>query len=213
MDETPFQTEHFQREDEDDDALFYLPPRLLAHIDDEAIAAVGRAYAELLPRGGSILDLMSSYLSHMPDEVAPARLAGLGMNEAELRANSQLTEYVVHDLNRDPVLPYGDGEFDGAVVTVSAQYLTNPVEVFRDVARVLRPNAPFVVTYSNRMFPTKAVRIWRMLDDRDRASLIGAYFKHSRAFGEVKARDYSSGRGDPLFAVWAHARLDEGLSP
>ena len=108
-------------------------------------------------------------------------------------------------------MPYGDGEFDGAVVTVSVQYMTRPVEIFRDVARVLRPGAPFVVTYSNRMFPTKAVRIWRSLDDRDRATLIATYFKHAGGFGDVQARD-CSGRGDPLYAVWAHT-IGPLLSP
>lgn len=207
-DAAPFLPEHFEREDEADDSIFYTPPRLLAHIDDEAIAAVGRAYRELLPAGGAILDLMSSYLSHMPPELECARVAGLGMNAAELAANRQLTDFSVHDLNREPRLPYGHDEFDGAVITVSVQYLTQPIEVFRDVARVLRPGAPLVVTYSNRMFPTKAVRIWRMLDDREHASLIATYFKRSGRFGDVSAREYSSGRGDPLFAVWAHARLD-----
>lgn len=203
---TAFLPEHFEREDEGDDSIFYTLPRLVAHIDDEAMAAAGRVYQELLPIGGELLDLMSSYLSHMPAGLNYTRLAGLGMNQGELAANRQLTDFAVHDLNRKPRLPYGDAEFDGAVITVSVQYLTQPVEVFRDVARVLRPGGPLVVTYSNRMFPTKAVRIWRMLDDREHASLIAVYFKHSGGFGEVSARDYSSGRGDPLFAVWAHTR-------
>lgn len=205
-DAAPFQPEHFEREDQDVDSIFYAPPRLLAHIDNEAIAAVGRAYQDLLPAGGALLDLMSSYLSHIPRSLEYTRLAGLGMNAAELSANRQLTEFVVHDLNRDPRLPYDDDEFDGAVIAVSVQYLTQPVEVFRDVARVLRPGGPLVVVYSNRMFPTKAVRVWRMLGDRERASLIATYFKHSGGFGDVSARDYSTGRGDPLFVVWAHTR-------
>lgn len=199
--ESPFLPEHFEREDPSPDGDFYTLPRLVAHIDDGAIAAAGRAYADLLPAGGAILDLMSSYLSHLPPGLDLSRLAGLGMNESELRANAQLTDFVTHDLNADPHLPYADGEFDGAIVTVSVQYLTKPVEVFRDVARVLRPGSPFVVTYSNRLFPTKAVRIWRLLDDRERASLVGSYFKHSGAFGPPAARDYSTPGGDPLFAV------------
>jgi SAM-dependent methyltransferase len=208
MSASPFLPEHFERDDESPDGVFYTPPRLVAHIDDEAIAAAGRAYLDLLPPNADLLDLMSSYLSHVPPTLQPARLAGLGMNDAELRANEQLTDYIIHDLNRDPHLPYDDATFAGAVITVSVQYLTQPVDVFRDIARVLRSAAPLVVTYSNRMFPTKAIRIWRMLDDRDRASLIAAYFTHSGAFGDVKARDYGTGRGDPLFAVWAHSRLD-----
>jgi hypothetical protein len=85
--------------------------------------------------------------------------------------------------------------------------MTRPVDSFRDVARVLRPGAPFILTYSNRMFPTKAVRIWRALDDRQRALLIRAYFREAGGFGEVTAEDRSIDSGsynDPLFAVWAH---------
>jgi SAM-dependent methyltransferase len=206
MEQSPFRAEHFRRIDESPDPLFYGPPRLLVHIDDGAIAATGEIYRELLPENGSVLDLMSSYRSHMPADLRLMRLAGLGLNADELSNNPQLTDYVVHDLNADPRLPYDDGEFDGVVLTVSVQYLTRPVEVFQDVARVLRPESPFIVTYSNRMFPTKAVEIWRGLDDRDRASLIATYFKHAGRFGGVQARDCrpSAHPGeDPLFAVWA----------
>ncbi len=209
MDEaSPFKPEHFAREDEAADAVFYAAPRLAAHIDDRAIEAARRAYGELLPKGGAFLDLMSSYRSHMPPELAWTRLAGLGMNEVELRENGQLTERIVHDLNADPRIPCDDETFDGAVVTVSVQYMTRPVEIFRDVCRVLKAGAPFVLTYSNRLFPEKAVWIWRALDDRERASLIAAYFRHAGGFGEPHARDCTlrgdGVAGDPLHAVWAH---------
>jgi SAM-dependent methyltransferase len=208
--EAELKPEFFARQDPSPDALFYVQPRLVAHIDDHAIAAVGRVYERLLPKHAAILDLMSSYLSHMPPSLEWTRLAGLGMNEVELRENAQLTDYVVHDLNADPRMPYADAEFDGAVVTVSVQYMTRPVEIFADFARVLKPGAPFVVTYSNRCFPTKAVRIWTALDARERAALIGTYFQRARAFGDVSAADASGATPDdapphdPLYAVWAH---------
>ncbi len=206
MDESPFKPHFFEREDESPDALFYAQARLLVHIDDYAIEAAGRLYGELLPRRSAILDLMSSYKSHMPPELEWKRLCGLGMNEEELRANDQLTEYLVRDINADPLLPFGDDAFDGAVVTVSVQYMTKPLETFREVCRVLKPGAPFIVTYSNRMFPTKAVRIWRALDDRERAGLIISYFKYAGGFGDASAENRSIDSGapsDPLFAVWA----------
>lgn len=207
MTESPFKPHFFERQDESPDPHFYTAPRLVVHIDDYAIAAARAAYLDLLPKQGAILDLMSSWKSHMPPELEWMRLAGLGMNETELRENDQLTEYLVHDLNSDPRLPYADGEFDGAVVTVSVQYMTRPVEIFRDVGRVLKPGAPFIVTYSNRLFPTKAVRIWTALDDRERAALIAAYFRHAGNFGEAQSADRSIDSGtynDPLYAVWAH---------
>ncbi|MDP9236088.1 MAG: class I SAM-dependent methyltransferase [Chloroflexota bacterium] len=206
MSESVFKPSFFEREDETPDELFYREPRLLVHIDESAIEAAERLYAEVLPKNAALLDLMSSYRSHLPPELAWTRLAGLGMNGIELSENDQLTEYAVKDINADPALPYGDAEFGGAVVTVSIQYLTQPLAVFREIARVLRPGAPFVVTYSNRMFPTKAIRIWRALAVIERAGLIGAYFKHSGCFGDVIAQDRSIEDGslhDPLFAVWA----------
>jgi hypothetical protein len=201
----PFKPTFFEREDDSADTLFYDKPRLVVHIDEWAIESARQLYGELLPSGGALLDLMSSYRSHMPPELAWTRLAGLGMSAPEMRENDQLTEYVVQDINADPTLPYGDAEFDGAVVTVSVQYLTQPLAVFGEVARVLRPDSPLVITYSNRMFPTKAVRIWRALGDRERAGLISSYFKYSGGFGEPTAEDRTIHDGtphDPLFAVW-----------
>lgn len=208
-DESPFKPSFFEREDASSDPMFYVVPRLLVHIDDGAIAAARALYGELIPAGSAVLDLMSSYRSHMPEELRPSRLAGLGLNDVEMRENDQLTEHVVHDVNAQPRLPFGDAEFDAAVVTVSVQYLTRPVEVFRDVARVLKTDAPFIITYSNRMFPTKAVRIWRALDDRERAVLIRAYFRESGCFGEVTAEDRSTPGGDPLYGVWARRLPDD----
>lgn len=215
MSEAPFLPEHFQRHDERDDTAFYTVPRLVTHIDDRAIEAVRLLYAELLPENGVILDLMSSWKSHLPDEPPRRRTVGLGLNEVELRENEQLDDYVVHDVNADPVLPLPDAEFDAAVMAVSVQYLVHPVEVFREARRVVRPGAPFIVTYSNRCFPEKAVAIWSACTAEERARLIGAYFHYAGGWGEITAQDRSPNlglRGDPLYAVWARAS-SEGAAP
>lgn len=206
--EPPFLPEHFRRNDETDDPAFYSQPRLVTHIDDHAIEAVRKLYAELLPPDGVILDLMSSWKSHLPDEPPRQRVVGLGMNEVEMRENDQLDEHVVHDVNADPVLPLPDAEFDAAVMAVSVQYLIHPIEVFRDVRRVLRPGAPFVVTYSNRCFPEKAVAIWGACNAEERARLIGAYFHYAGGWEDITAQDRSPNLGspsDPLYAVWARS--------
>ncbi|MCC6388008.1 MAG: methyltransferase domain-containing protein [Dehalococcoidia bacterium] len=210
--ESPLRPEHFWRHDNAPDAEFYVEPRLVTHIDDAAIAAAGAFYGRVLPAGGRILDLMTSWVSHLPDASVYAGVTGLGMNAEELAANPQLDEWVVHDLNANPVLPWPDNAFAAAIVTVSVQYLTRPAEVFAEVGRVLQPGGPFVVTYSNRCFPTKAVAAWQMLDDRGHADLIGMYFALSGAFGPVRAYDLSPnpGRSDPLFAVVAHAEKGPG---
>jgi SAM-dependent methyltransferase len=205
--ENPLRPEHFRRVDEKDDSEFYAEARLVTHIDDAAIAAATRFYGQVLPGGGEVLDLMTSWVSHLPADHDYAAVAGLGMNAEELIRNPQLSEYVVHDLNLQPELPFEDERFDGAIVTVSVQYLTSPVEVFAEVGRVLKPGAPFVVTYSNRCFPTKAVAIWQMLGDREHADLVGLYFRLAGCFGASQAVDLSPhpGSSDPLYAVWARS--------
>jgi SAM-dependent methyltransferase len=198
---TVFPPGFFDRDDPSPDAEFYEPPRLVAHIDDRAIAAVGALYTEL-GLDGEVLDLMSSWISHF--EHPPRRLVGLGMNATELAANPMLAEYVVRDLNADPVLPFPDGSFDAAACCVSVDYLTDPVTVFREVARVLRPGGPFVVTFSNRCFPSKAIRGWLGTNDRTHLQIVNAYFALSGGFGPVQGRLRTPpGPGDPLYAVWA----------
>jgi SAM-dependent methyltransferase len=208
----PFQPSHFARVDEGEDEHFYDEPRLVTHIDDAAIAAVGRLYAGLLPRDGEVLDLMSSWVSHLPDGFPVRRLAGLGMNEVELDHNPRLDERVVQNLNRRPALPFADESFDGCIVTVSVQYLTRPVEVFAEVRRVLRPGAPLIVSFSNRCFPTKAVAIWRSLGDQEHAMLVATYFEISGGWDEPQRVDCTprtGGYSDPLFAVYARRAASE----
>ncbi len=203
--------EFFVRVDEGDDADFYREPRLVTHIDDAAIAALEQFYGWLLPDDGAVLDLMSSWVSHLPPQLQLAHLAGVGLNAVELSANARLTERVVQDLNRDPHLPWPDATFDAAICTVSVQYLVRPATVFAEVGRVLKPGAPFAVAYSNRCFPTKAVAVWLALGDRDRAELIALYFAHARAFGQPRAYELRpGGDGDPLYCVVADRRSDSG---
>ena len=201
--ESHFKPEFFRRMDDSDDELFYSSPRFVVHIDDGAIAKVGEIYAQVLPQGGAILDLMSSWRTHLTANTRPSRVVGLGMNADEMRDNPQLTEAVVHNINKDPVLPFRDAEFDGAIMTVSVQYLIHPPETFAEVGRVLKPGAPFIVTFSNRMFPTKAVAIWQYLDERDRVGLVGRYFKDSGAFENLDAIDKSAPTDPPSDPVWA----------
>ena len=195
----------FDRADEGVDADFYAAPRLVTHIDDAAIAAVGALYDEL-GATGEVLDLMSSWVSHFA--TPPRRLVVLGMNERELDANGAADERIVHDLNDDPRIPLDDASVDDVVCCVSVDYLTQPVEVFRDVARVLRPGGRFVCTFSNRVFPTKAIRGWLHAEEHERPQIVAEYFRLSRAFepATVALRTARDHRGDPLWAVWA-ARL------
>jgi SAM-dependent methyltransferase len=193
----------FDRDDPAVDSVFYVPPRFVTHIDDTAIAAVGRLYDELAIRG-TVLDLMSSWVSHFL--TTPTALTVLGMNRDELAANPQATAAVVHDLNANPRLPFDDATFDAVVCCVSVDYLVRPIEVFADVGRVVRPGGPFVCTFSNRCFPTKAIRAWLHSTDAQHGEIVADYFRASGVWGApiVERRTPVGHRGDPLFAVWAH---------
>jgi SAM-dependent methyltransferase len=195
----------FRRVDEEADALFYRMPRFVAHIDGPAIAAVTQLDREHLPAGGAVLDLMSSWVSHLPPEVPYRRVAGLGMNAEELAANPRLDDRVVQDLNVDPRLPWGDGEFDAGAICVSVDYLTRPVEVLRECGRVVARNGPLVITFSNRCFPTKVIAAWTMLDDEGHQALVQRYLEAAGNWTAIERLDRSPGGGDPLCAVIARS--------
>ena len=203
--------EDLRRQDEAPDGEFYVTPRFVQHIDDRAIEAVTQLYREYLPRGGDVLDLMTSWVSHLPEEVSYHRVSGLGMNEEELRANPRLDGYVVHDLNQLPALPYSDDEFDAAAICVSVDYLTRPVDVLRDLGRVVRPGGPLVITFSNRCFPTKAVSEWLRRDDRGRVGLVEDYLHQAGEWRDIHHLDRSPARSfaDPLYAVIARSGARE----
>ena len=197
----PFPGGFFDRADESDDAEFYTSPRFVLHIDDATVAALTGAYRELLKSGADVLDVMSSWVSHLPADLTLGRVAGLGMNEAELARNPQLTDHIVHDLNRDPELPYPDASFDAVLNAVSIQYLTRPSEVFRSAARVLRPGGLHIVALSHRCFPTKAIRAWHALPPRERLAVVRTYFAIAGGYDEPATLDHSPAGSDPLWLV------------
>jgi len=216
----------FTRIDETPDELFYAAPRFVTHIDEAAIAGVTGIYREYFPAGGAILDLMSSWISHLPADVTYGRVIGLGMNRDELAANPRLESFVVQNLNTEPRLPWGDGEFDAAGICVSVDYLTRPVEVLRECGRVLRPGGPLVITFSNRCFPTKVIAAWQMLDDVGHQALVARFLAEAGNWTAIEILDRSPGilgrdvggdawessgdeaapaGGDPLYAVIARS--------
>ena len=217
--DAPFPPEYFERADPTADERFYTTPRLVTHIDDGAIAVIGEVLGDLLLPGATILDLMSSWKSHLPPEARPARVVGLGMNATELAANEQLDEWVVQDINADPTLPFSADEFDAAIITVSIQYVVRPLSLFREIRRVLKPGGALIVIFSNRLFPTKAVRVWYEQDDAGHIALVRAYFELAEGFEGVQLIDRSdppqgAPRGrrtpqhDPIFVVLGYKAED-----
>lgn len=195
----------FRRQDETPDEAFYRQPRFVTHIDDAAIAAVTQLYREFFPAGGRVLDLMSSWISHLPPEVQYRQVVGLGLNAAELARNPRLDASVVQNLNAAPQLPFEDNSFDAAGLTVSVDYLTDPVAVLRDLGRVVVDGGPVVISFSNRCFPSKAVAIWHRLTSAGQLDLVAHYLRSAGNWTDIEQLDRSpqQGRrgGDPLFAV------------
>ena len=204
--------EYFQREDEEDDGVFYQSPRLVVHIDQGAIAAISNLFKQQVPENSEILDLMSSWRTHWPADHPKAKMVGLGLNQVELMENPDLDGFVVHDVNRNLELPFEDDSFDAVLITVSAQYLTKPIETFAQVNRILRPGGVFIVSFSNRMFATKAVLIWRNSTDRGRVDLVGTYMESAQNFEDIQAtllNAQTSPPDDPMFAVYSRKAKTE----
>lgn len=199
----------FDRADSAPDPEFYAVPRLVTHLDDRATDAVGALYDELGVTGSraDVLDLMSSWVSHL--RTRPRSLTVLGLNAVELDANPMAGVRVVHDLNAEPALPFADASFDAVLNCVSIDYLVRPVEVLAEVARVLRPGGVSVCTFSNRCFPTKAVRGWLSVEEAERPLVVAEYHRQAGGFEEpvTEQRLAATWRLDPLWAVWARRRL------
>jgi SAM-dependent methyltransferase len=199
-----------RRVDEAPDELFYREPRFVTHIDAPAISAVTELYRQYFPPEGAILDLMSSWVSHLPPEACYSRVVGIGMNARELEENAFLDEWRVQNLNRDPILPFADGAFDAAAICVGVQYLTRPAEVLREVGRVLKPGAPLIIAFSNRCFPTKAIACWCLLDDEGHVLLLGRYLAEAGNWRDARCWHHCPDLGDPLHAVIAFSRGPDG---
>ena len=207
----------FQRQDVHSDQIFYQKPRFVQHIDDQAIEVVKDIHGKLLHNGMRVLDLMSSWTSHLTEDLHLEKLSGLGLNAQELTANVDLNDWVVHDLNENPILPYETKTYDAAICSLSVEYLVDPVTVFKEIGRVLRPGGLFIVTFSNRWFPEKVINIWKDLHEFERMGLVVEYFHKSRMFKDLETysirglprpRDdkyyYEIMDSDPIYAVWGH---------
>ena len=181
--EWPYTDEDFSRLDEQADIQFYSAPRFVTHIDDGAIATLKQYYDEQLPEGADVLDICSSWISHLPPDKPLGRVVGVGMNARELDANERLTEFVQADLNRQPVIEFPDASFDACLCVVSVDYLTQPRKVLSEVHRVLRPGGRAIFSFSNRCFPSKAVKKWLQADDAARQKIVASYFVFSPTGG------------------------------
>jgi SAM-dependent methyltransferase len=200
--------------DESDDALFYEYPRFVTHVDTHFIQALTNLFRDRLKPDSRILDLQSSWVSHLPDEIKFAHVEGHGLNGEELARNPQLDHYFIQNLNKNQKLPLVDQDFDAVIDTVSVQYLQYPEVVFSEIHRVLKPGGLVIMSFSNRMFYQKAIAAWRDGSDRDHVNLVTSYFASVPGFSkpEVISRVapapnplwWLSPGGDPFYAVLAY---------
>lgn len=211
-----FSDNPFARGDDSPDTLFYEKPRMVDHMDDAALDMVRQLHSRFMQDGMRILDLMSSWHSHLPSGLKAGKVSGIGLNEHELRHNRALTDYHICDLNHDPALPCPANDYDVAICTASVEYLTDPFSVFSEVSRVLKPGGKLIITFSNRWFPPKAVRVWTELHEFERMGLVLEYLRGIDHLTDLQtfsirglmrpSHDKYYGQNplsDPVYAVWA----------
>jgi SAM-dependent methyltransferase len=205
--------------DDSSDSLFYDAPRFVTHVDDQFIGQLTSLYRDLLKPEMRILDLMSSWVSHLPPEVTYVQVEGHGLNAEELARNPQLNHFFVQNLNQNSLLPLSDRSFDAVLNTVSVQYLQNPEIIFGEIHRLLKPGGVAVISFSNRMFYQKAIQAWRDGTEMERVSLVKRYFQATPGFGEPQVfirqsktsgflQMLQGGSSDPFYAVIAYRNLE-----
>ncbi len=215
-----FNDDAFSRDDSSDDRTFYKKDRFVSHIDKVAAQTVESLIGSLvIEENPVILDLMASWDSHLPETLRPSRVTGIGLNENELKQNKSLTDYLVLDINKTPKLPFADNHFDVVINSLSVDYLTNPLDIFKEAGRVLKPGGLHLVIFSNRMFPDKAVKVWKESGEGERIILVEEFFKGSGIF-EKPAVFISKGKdrpkddkyyeicktSDPVYALYAEKK-------
>ncbi len=211
---SPHQREKF---DPRNDQEFYTFPRFVTHVDEGFIDQLTNLYRERLNPQTRILDLMSSWVSHLPDEVEFDHVEGHGMNQEELVKNPRLDHYFLQNLNENPKLPLEDNDFSAVLIAVSVQYLQYPEAIFSEIHRILKPGGIVIVSFSNRMFYQKAISAWRDATDRQRIHLVKSYFQSIPEFSEPDTvisqselpaflQMFSLANQDPFYAVFAQKK-------
>jgi hypothetical protein len=201
--------------DDTDDQLFYAYPRFVTHVDEGFIQQLTDLYREKLQPNTRILDMMSSWVSHLPDEMQFAHVEGHGLNAEELAKNPRLNHYFVQNLNENPAIPLPDQDFDAVINCVSVQYLQYPEAIFSEIHRILKPGGVAIFSFSNRMFFQKAIQAWRDASEIGRLELVKRYFASVPGFTtpEIIARQSTLPNflqwlgvpgGDPFYAAIAY---------
>ena len=162
--------------DRSDDSLFYAEPRFVHHLDASFRARLTQLYRERIPACAVVVDLMSSWVSHLPEDITYQEVIGHGLNGEELAANPRLDRHWLQNLNTTQQLPLADNSVDAVLIVAGWQYLQQPEAVAAELLRVVRPRGEVIVAFSNRMFFQKASQIWTDGSDREHLAYVAEVF-------------------------------------
>ncbi len=185
--------EQREKENSNDDSIFYSQPRFVHHLDNNFRRRLTTLYKEIIPKNSIILDLMSSWVSHLPPEINYKKVIGHGMNKKELQKNSRLDYYWVQDLNKNQKLPLKDWSVDFCLMVAAWQYLQEPEAVASEIKRIVKPGGSVIISFSNRAFWEKAPRIWREGGDKEHIKYIKAILL-SQGWDKVRSIEESDNK-------------------
>ena len=143
-----------------DDQIFYQHPRYVHHLSDSFRTRLKNLYSNYLLNHYVILDLMSSWVSHLPQGITYKKVIGHGMNEAELSSNQRLDSYWIQNLNQNQNIPIESSSIDAGLVVAGWQYLQYPERVALELSRIIKTDSLLIISFTNRAFWTKAPNIW-----------------------------------------------------
>ncbi len=202
-----FPAAYFRRYNEDDDSRFYPFNEPDEYLYNDSLNTFQTLTDDLLPRQAAVLDLTAGAHSYLSPEIKPLSLAGIGLSKEQMSRNPQLSEIIVQDLNLNPKLNFAEKEFDAALCTCGIQYLIQPLEIFCEINRILKPGGLFFVSFTGDCFPEKAIAFWLETQSRQHLLLVRRYFEASgnwrniKQFPKLRSPQSINNRG--LKAVWA----------
>ena len=158
--------------DDSDDQIFYQNPRYVNHLSFSFRNRLTNLYSKYLYSNNVILDLMSSWVSHLPTNTKYKKIIGHGMNESELRANKRLDSFWVQNLNKIQILPIEDSSVDTGLIVAGWQYLQYPEKISLELSRIIKKDSLLIISFSNRAFWTKSPNIWTNSSEEGRIEYV-----------------------------------------
>tara|TARA_B100001769_G_scaffold25409_1_gene16774 strand:- start:11 stop:661 length:651 start_codon:yes stop_codon:yes gene_type:complete len=200
------------KSDISDDGIFYQQPRFVHHLSDSFRNRLTSLYSEYLLNHHIILDLMSSWVSHLPSNISYKKVIGHGMNEAELSSNERLDRFFVQNLNKKQNMPIEDSSVDVGLIVAGWQYLQYPEKVSLELSRVIKSDSLLIISFTNRAFWTKAPNIWTYSSEEKRIEYVTSVLTSNgwriekilnEKTQDKKLFGFYSSESDPFFSVIA----------